>query len=173
MYLVACFILVVLFHCLLLCCFVCGTCVRGHAQRGTPPRGCHSECIITINEKVNGAFSYISIYIWLFGRTNDVWAVATNAIRHQNRGLMCFCGHQMLWIMMRPLNANQMLLDRLWSTVPAWKLSPTDTIKKRKWRDLPSGRQNIALLRYTFQIWCKAIFTILHERSTQKCKTSR
>lgn len=145
MCLAACFILVVLFHCLLLCCFVCGTCVCGHAQRGTPPRGCHSECIITINEKVNGAFSYISIYIWLFGRTNDVWAVATNAIRHQNRGLMCFCGHQMLWIMMRPLNANQMLLDRLWSTVPAWKLSPTDTIKKEE-----MGRSAIRKTKHFF-----------------------
>lgn len=109
---------------------VCSTCVCGLAQGSAPPRGWHSECIITINEKVNGAFSYISIYIWLSGRTNDVWAVAANATSPKQRGLMCFCGHQMLWIMTHPLNANQMTLDRPRSTVPACKVSCTDTMKE-------------------------------------------
>lgn len=88
----------------------CCTRVRGHAHRSAPPRGWHSERIITINEKVNGAFSFISIYIWLFGCRNDFWVVVNNATvrRRKKRGLMCFCGHQMLWKMMHPLNANQM-----------------------------------------------------------------
>lgn len=119
------------FVCLHVVC-VCGTCVRGHAQGSAPPRGWHSECIITINEKVNGAFSYISIYIWTIWAHK--WCLGGRGQRHsalKQRGLMCFCGHQMLWIMTRPLNANQMTLDRPWSTVPAWKLSPTDTMKER------------------------------------------
>ena len=118
-------------------CCLCATyvCVCCCAHKSAPPCGWHLKCIITINEKVNGAFSYISIYIWLFGCTNDVWAVATNATLHRNRGLMCFCGHQMLWIMTRPLNANQMTLDRPRSTVPAWKFSPTDTLKREENRE--------------------------------------
>lgn len=106
------------------------TCVHGHAQGSTPPHGWHSECIITINEKVNGALSYISIYIW------TVWAhkrclggrIQCHSTPKQ-RSLMCFCGHQILWIMTHSLNANQIGHDRPWSTVPAWKLSPTDTLK--------------------------------------------
>lgn len=115
--------------------FARGTFVRGLAQGSTPPRGWHSECIITINEKVNGAFSYISIYIWtiwapqmMSGRSQPM---PLSAEKKKQGGLMCFRGHQMLWIMTRPLNANQMTLDRPWSTMPAWQLSPTDTIKRR------------------------------------------
>lgn len=52
----------------------------------------------------------------------------TNATRHWNRGLMCFCGHQMLWIMTRPTECKS---DGTWSTAPAQKLSPADTMKKR------------------------------------------
>lgn len=33
-----------------------------------------TECIIVINEKVNGPFSYISIYISQFGYTNDMYS---------------------------------------------------------------------------------------------------
>ena len=113
-----------------------GTCVRGLAQGSTPPCGWHSECIITINEKVNGAFSYISIYIWtiwvpqmMSGRSRPTPLSTGKKNKKKQGGLMCFHGHQMLWIMTRPLNANQMTLDRPWSTMPAWKLSPTDTMK--------------------------------------------
>lgn len=48
------------------------------------PSGCRSEgkssccwctkCIIVINEKVNGPFSYISIYILQFEYTNDMYS---------------------------------------------------------------------------------------------------
>jgi len=54
--------------CVCVCVHLVCVCVRGHARGSEPPRGWHSECIITINEKVNGAFSYISIYIW------TIWA---------------------------------------------------------------------------------------------------
>lgn len=118
--------------CVALCCLcVCVACVRTLARGSAPPCGWHSKCIITINEKVNGAFSYISIYIWTIWAHK--WCLGGRGQRHsalKQRGLMCFCGHQMLWIMTRPLNANQMTLDRPWSTVPAWKLSPTDTMKE-------------------------------------------
>lgn len=120
-----------IFVCSLLFVCVWHTRALGLAQGSAPPCGWHSECIITINEKVNGAFSYISIYIWTIWVHK--WCLGGRGQRHsalKQRGLMCFCGHQMLWIMMRPLNANQMTLDGPWSTVPAWKLSPTDTMKE-------------------------------------------
>lgn len=138
------------------CLCVRGTCVRGPAQESAPPCGWHSECIITINEKVNGAFSYISIYIWTIWVHK--WCLGGRGHRHsalKKRGLMCFCGHQMLWIMTRPLNANQMSLDRPWSTVPAWKLSPTDTMKEKENRKPAISWTKHFLLYYTFQIWCK------------------
>ncbi len=132
--------------CVPLCC-VYGTCVCvcGLAQGSAPPRGWHSECIITINEKVNGAFSYISIYIWTIWAHK--WCLGGRGQHHsalKQRGLMCFYGHQMLWIMMRPLNANQMTLDRPWSTVPAWKLSPIDTMKEKETqKKLPQAGQHV------------------------------
>lgn len=141
-------------------CYVCG-----HAQGCDPPCGWHSECIITINEKVNGAFSYISIYIWTISAHK--WCLGGRGQRHsalKPRVLMCFCGHQMLWIMTRPLNTNQMTLNRPWSTVPAWKLSPTDKMKERGKTDSCSQQEkDISLFYYTFEICCKAASIIVHQ----------
>lgn len=142
------------FLCYFSCLFVsvsmaCCTRVRGHAHRSAPPRGWHSERIITINEKVNGAFSFISIYIWLFGRTNDFWVVVNNATVRRNKKRR---SNVFLWtsnVVKNDASAECKSDDRPRSTVPSWKLS--DTMRGNK-ETFHSGAQSISCLQLTFQI---------------------
>lgn len=71
-----------------LCVYAC-VCVL--AQGSAPPCGWHSDCIMTINEKVNGAFSYIS---YTFGLLPSTMALMTMA--------NVFLWPSKFWIMARP-----------------------------------------------------------------------
>lgn len=64
-----------------------------------------AECRIVINEKVNGPFSYISIYILQFEYTNDMYSREL-IIFAQGNSFNVFYGHQMLRIMTHPESAN-------------------------------------------------------------------
>lgn len=85
-------------------------------------------------KKLMGHFLIYQFTVGLFRHTQStsgrLWPTPLDT--STERSNVFFCGHQMLWIMMRPLNANRMTLDRPWSTVPAWELLPTDTMKRGK-----------------------------------------
>lgn len=84
-----------------LCVYAC-VCVL--AQGSAPPCGWHSDCIMTINEKVNGAFSYIS---YTFGLLPSTMALMTMA--------NVFLWPSKFWIMARPERSTAFShVSRMW-----------------------------------------------------------